>query len=160
MSPRRRCPVPGHRSSRQASPQMRHPRLAQLRSVSGLKHRVRGRQSPGRKKLRHSATMTAAIIDNREIAGRCRKAQTSRQKYTVQPAPRSRTGRPSQRRHYKICARRYAACPAGAFRCIRYRKAYHSLCFRGLAMAPKISEITLTIMTSEPHTITPAEMAA
>ena len=47
-----------------------------------------------------------------------------------------------------------------AFRCIRYRKAYHSLCFRGLAMAPKISEITLTIMTSEPHTITPAEMAA
>ena len=61
---------------------------------------------------------------------------------------------------HRTYAIRCAARRADAFPDKRYRRAYHSLCFSGLAMAPRISEITLTIITSAPITITPAEIAA
>ncbi len=134
--------VQSHRSWRQKGVTTNAPPTVGAAPLSKRLKTSRPRSSVprGRKKLRHSATMTAAIIDNREIADRCRERRKPAAKNTQYSQP-AQPYRADHRRGVtiKFAPGRYAACPAGAFRCIRYRKAYHSLCFRGLAMAPKIS---------------------
>src|SRR5471030_3462409 len=104
--------------------------------------------------------MTAATIVSQEIVGPARRGPAGAQRRR-QTAGRARhKNRSSTACRDRKCSTSGGTDLASVFHGIRYRRAYHSLCFNGLVRAPRISDSTLTIITKLPTTITPAEIAA
>src|SRR5471032_2313087 len=106
------------------------------------------------------ATRKVAATGSREIAGPAHRVPADGRKYT-QTAGRERHKSQSSTTCRDIkCSTSGGTGLASVFHGIRYRRAYHSLCFSGFIIAPRISDNTFTTITSDPTTITPAEIAA
>src|SRR5471030_3537981 len=106
------------------------------------------------------ATRKVAATGSREIAGPAHRVPADGRKYTQTAGRERHKSQSSTACRDRKCSTSGGTDLASVFHGIRYRRAYHSLCFNGLVRAPRISDSTLTIITKLPTTITPAEIAA